>query len=146
MSCSLVLCYIFFIIANKIQQMVVENFCVLDRLWQSPKTFLAKRGEVFIDDLFRYLSALLGAGSTFFLDLLFFWVLIQIWWFSCRLISLWLPCDQKLLLEGTRKAKWQFPWEKKQRERWKNGSQQLWPIWPSQSILPSYLAINLTLI
>ena len=33
--------------------------CVLDRLWQSPKNFLAKRGEVFIDDLFRYLSAAL---------------------------------------------------------------------------------------
>ena len=41
--------------------------CVLDRLWQSPKNFLAKRGEVFIDDLFRYLSAALlrSARSTF---------------------------------------------------------------------------------
>ena len=57
--------------------MVVENLCLGSTLAKS-KNFLAKRGEVFIDDLFRYLSALLRAGSTFFLDLLFFWVLIQI--------------------------------------------------------------------
>ena len=111
--------------------------CVLDRLWQSPKIFLAKRGEVFIDDLFRYLSAALlrSARSTFS------WIFFSFgYWFKyddsavvwflygyCHVIRncYWTeqvrPNDNSL---GTR-------------ERWKNGSQQLWPIWPSQSILPS---------
>ena len=87
------------------------------------------KGEVCIDDLFRYLSALLAS-----VDLWGYWFKYDdsaVVWFLYGV-----PCDQKLLLllEGTQERPMTIPWGVEM-EKWQSSLvSNYWPIWPSPSI------------